>query len=307
MQKQLIALFFAIMAGATSMAQGRRYKDLVFEKADVSTDNSYASDTTKVGDRKANLFDLYTPHNDDARNRPLIIWMHGGGFVFGSKRDDNIRLWSETFARRGYVCAAIDYRMGKKTSLFNFGKLIQAAYPAVLDARQVVLFFKEHAGKFGIDPNRIILAGNSAGAMMALQTAFSNNRELADSLRIKNPAGFGSVSDGPTKVMAVVNFWGGIFNINWLKNEPTPVVSVFGSKDKIVHPGLNKGTYGGQAIYEKAKTLKRPDNVKIFEGYGHELYRHFNPLPLHPGKAGIRKRWLEAGQFAADFLVKLLQ
>lgn len=85
------------------------------------------------------------------------------------------------------------------------------------------------------------------------------------------------------------------------------MVSVYGSKDKIVHPGYNKGTYGGQAIYEKAKALKRPNDVKVFEGYGHELYRHFNPLPLHPGKAGIRKRWLEAGQFAADFLAKLLQ
>ncbi|PTQ99664.1 carboxylesterase family protein [Mucilaginibacter yixingensis] len=295
-----------MMVGTVTMAQGKRYKDLLFDKADVLTDQPYAADTTSAANRKANLFDLYTPHNDEVRNRPLIIWMHGGGFVFGSKRDDNIRLWSETFARRGYVCAAIDYRMGKKSTLFSFGKLIQAAYPAVLDARQAVRYFKEHAAKFGIDPNRIILAGNSAGAMMALQAAFSNNRELADSLRIKNPAGFGTVNDGPTKVMAVVNFWGGIYNINWLKNEPTPVVSVYGSKDKIVHPGVNKGTYGGQAIYEKAKALKRPDDVKVFEGYGHELYRHFNPLPLHPGKAGIRRRWLEAGQFAADFLAKLI-
>lgn len=288
------------------MAQGKRYKDMVFEKADVVNNNSYAADTTSAAGRKANQFDLYTPHGDAVKNRPLVIWMHGGGFVFGSKQDENIRLWSETFARRGYVCAAIDYRMGKKTSLFSFDKLIQNGYPAVLDARQAVRYFKEHAAKYGIDPDKIILAGNSAGAMMALQAAFSNNHELADSLRIKNPSGFGSVNDGPTRVMAVVNFWGGIYNIDWLRNEPTPVVSVYGSTDKIVHPGFNKGTYGGQAIYEKGKALKRPDDVKVFEGYGHELFKHFNPLPLHPGKPGIRKRWLEAGQFAADFLSKLL-
>lgn len=308
MFKKLAAIIFMLMTGTLVMAQqGRRYQDMVFDKADVLYDNSYAADTAHAASKEAYQFDLYTPHGDDTRNRPLMIWMHGGGFVFGSKQDDNIKLWCETFARRGYVCVAINYRMGKKTSLFNFDKLIQNGYPAVLDARQAVKYFKANAAKFGIDPEKIILAGNSAGGMMALQTAFSNNRELADSLRIKNPSTFGSTSDGPTKVLAVVNFWGGIYNINWLKNEPTPVVSVYGSKDKIVFPGYRKGTYGGQAIYEKAKALHRPDDVKVFEGYGHELYRHFNPLPIHPGKAGIRKRWLEAGQFTADFLARLIK
>jgi len=287
--------------------QGKRYQDMVFDSVDVRHDASYAADTVKQSTRKAYLFDLYTPHVDNVHDRPLVIWMHGGGFVFGSKEDDNIKLWCQTFARRGYVCAALNYRMGKKTSLLNFGKLIQNGYPAVLDARQAVKYFREHHLEFGIDPEHIILAGNSAGAMMALQTTFSNNRELADSLRIKNPSAYGSITDGPTKVFAVINFWGGIYNINWLENAATPVVSVYGSKDKIVHPGYNKGTYGGQAIYEKAKALHRPDDVKVFEGYGHELYRHFNPLPIHPGKAGIRKRWLEAGQFAADFITKLLE
>ena len=287
--------------------QGVRYRDMIFPFADVQFDKNYAADTVKADARKSYGFDIYTPHADNAQNRPLMIWMHGGGFVFGAKDDNNTKLWCETFARRGYVCVSIDYRMGSKTSLFNFGKLIANCYPAVLDARQAVRYFREHHKEYGIDPEHIILAGNSAGAIMALQTAFSKNRELADSLRIHDAKAFGGISEGPTKVLAVVNFWGGIFNINWLKNANTPVVSVYGSNDKIVHPGHFKGSYGGKAITEKLAALHHPGDVKVYEGYGHELYKHFNPLPIHPGKAAIRKRWLEAGQFTADYLSKLLQ
>ena len=295
------------MTTRLSVAQDRQpYKDMLYDSADIRYDLNYAPDTVKRASLKNYAFDLYTPHGNDLQHRPLIIWMHGGGFVFGSRKDENIRLWCETFARRGYVCAAIDYRLGKTRSLFSLSKLVANAYPAILDARQAVRYFREHAVSLGIDPERIILAGNSAGAMMALQTAFSNNKELADSLRIQNPVRFGGAEEGATAVAAVINFWGGIYNINWLKNSPAAVINVFGSSDKIVRPGYAKGTYGGKAIYEKLTSLKRPGDVKVFEGYGHELYRHFNPLPIHPGKAAIRRRWLEAGQFAADFLSKMM-
>jgi poly(3-hydroxybutyrate) depolymerase len=304
--KNLTLLFLLFALGPARAQEMHRYKDLVFASADVKSDMNYAADSVAAARRKYYTFDLYTPHGDTARKRPLMIWIHGGGFIFGSKTDDNIRLWSTGFARRGYVCASINYRLGKTSALFNFGKLVSNAYPAVLDARQAVAYFRRHSHDFGIDPDRIVLAGNSAGAMIALQTAFSNNRELADSVRIANPAAFGAVDAGPTRVLAVVNFWGGIYNINWLKNASVPVINIYGSKDHIVHPGFSKGTYGGEAIYNKLTALKRNTGLRVFEGYGHELYRHFNPLPHHPGKKGIRKRWQEAANFAADFLYKLM-
>jgi len=304
--KNLLIVLLLLGPGLACAQEPHRYKDLLFPSADIKSDLNYAADTVATAKRKYYAFDLYTPQNDTVKNRPLIIWMHGGGFVFGSKTDENIKLWSAEFARRGYVCAAINYRLGKTSALFNFGKLVRNAYPAVLDARLAVDYFRKHHREFGIDPDRIILAGNSAGAMMALQTAFSNNRELADSVRVGNPAAYGPVNAGPTPVLAVINFWGGIYNINWLKNAKVPVVSIYGSNDHIVYPGFNKGTYGGEKIYDELIALKRNTARHVFEGYGHELYRHFNPLPIHPGKAGIRKRWREAGNFAADFLYKMI-
>ncbi|MFI5163515.1 MAG: alpha/beta hydrolase [Sphingobacteriales bacterium] len=294
-----------MLTALISVGQEKKlYRDMIYPSANIQTGLNYAADTVNSNRKSDYEFDLYSPQGGAQKDRPLIIWLHGGGFVFGSEKDGNIRLWCETFARRGYVCAAINYRLGKKTSLLNLGKLAGNAYPAVLDARQAVHYFRAHAKTYGIDPRRIILAGNSAGAMIALQATFSYNRELADSLRISNPAPYGNINGGPEQILTVINFWGGIYNINWLANAPAAVVSVYGSRDRIVRPGFHNGTYGGSAITTKMAALHRLAESKVFEGYGHELYKHFNPLPLHPGKAGIRKRWLEAGQFAASFLAE---
>jgi acetyl esterase/lipase len=129
--------------------------------------------------KKAHLFDLYQPAVDSAVRRPLILWMHGGGFKFGSKDAAGIKLWSQTFARRGYVCVAINYTLSKHYPIFNFDELLRSAYIAVQDARAAVAFFKKNYKEYNIDPDKIILAGNSAGGMMALQTAYTNNVELA--------------------------------------------------------------------------------------------------------------------------------
>lgn len=300
--KYVFAVLLCLITMQWSHAQNnKRYKDMVFEHADIQEDMNYAADTVSENDKPNYKFDLYQPASDKATNRPLIIWMHGGGFVFGSKKDRGIKLWSTTFARRGYVCAAIDYRMGKKTNIFNFDKLIQNAYPAIIDARQAVAYFRKNYKRYGIDPDKIILAGNSAGGFMALQAAYSNNTQLASSLHIDNPVQTG-VHKKPAQVAAVINFWGGLYDQDWLKNANVPIVSVCGSDDKIVQPGIKKGVYGSVAIHKKADELNIPNQLKVFDGYGHELEKHFNPLPIHPGKKETDERWLQAGQFAANFL-----
>src|SRR5580704_2256263 len=102
-------VFFLALPAHSQMKPAIRYRDDVFPAISVQKDLSYATDTTS-GKRRSHLFDWYDPKHDSARMRPLIIWMHGGGFKFGSKDMEATRLWSAGFARRGYVCAAINYR-----------------------------------------------------------------------------------------------------------------------------------------------------------------------------------------------------
>jgi predicted esterase len=291
-------LCFALMAKAQSP---KLYKDIQFTDVTIDKDLSYVPNPAKEN-KKAYLFDLYQAKENKALARPLVIWMHGGGFKYGTKDAKGIQLWSKTFAQRGYVCAAINYRLSKKMPLFHFDVLKEACYDAVQDAKTAVEYFKLHHEEYNIDPDKIILAGNSAGGMIALQAAYSSNAELSKFAEIKDVT---SNNQSIYKVAGVINFWGAIFDLNWLKNAHVPIVSALGSNDSLVPPTHKSAPlYGGEDIHAKADSLHIPNKLKVFDGYSHELQKHFNPL--FSGGKGTQKRWLEAGQFAADFLYSSL-
>lgn len=298
-----ISIFVSALAAGAQTSKCFRYKDIIF--SDVQTDKNLSyNPKSSEKDKKAYLFDLYQPKNDAEKSRPLIIWMHGGGFKFGSKSAKGIQLWSNTFALRGYVCAAINYRLSKHNPLFHFDELLKSSYYAVQDAKRAVLYFKEHAEEYNIDPNKIILAGNSAGGIIALQAAYSSNADLAKLAKLPDTVE-GAKTREIFKVAGVINLWGAIFDTAWLKNARVPIVNVLGSKDSVV-PSTHKSAplHGGIDIHAEAEALHIPNRLKVFDGYSHELQKHFNPF-FSGGKA-TRERWLEAGQFAADFLYEQL-
>ncbi|MHB8207176.1 alpha/beta hydrolase [Mucilaginibacter sp.] len=290
---------FAIIAQAQTK---HRYKDIMYQDVTVEKDQTYNPAAFK-DDKKAYLFDLYSPTGDDAKHRPLIIWMHGGGFKFGSKSAEDVALWSKTFAQRGYVCANINYRLSKKNPLFHFDELMKGSYYAVQDVKIAVEYFKRNAVRYGIDPDKIVLAGNSAGGIIALQAAYATNAELADMTKITGDSIAINRPHERVHVAAVINFWGGIYNLDWLKNAKVPIVTCLGSNDGMVSPTHKTAPlYGGEDIHAKADALGIPNELKVFEGYSHELEKRFNPF--FSGGKGTKERWLEAGQFSADFLYK---
>lgn len=297
-RKFLTGAAFLLSVSTYAQTTQHRYKDMLFSNVTIDENINYANSS----DKKAHLFDIYQPHDDNAKKRPLIIWMHGGGFRTGSKNDKGIKLWSKEFAQRGYVSAAINYTLSKKTIIFGISpsELQKSAYYAVQDLKEAIAYFKLNADKYRIDTSKIILAGNSAGAIMALQTAYTNNLQLGEQVGLsKSDADLHSTQY--TKVAAVVNFWGAIFDIHWLENAKVPIVSVYGSNDGIIDPD-HKGTpmYGSVAINRKADELKIPNAIKSFEGYSHELQKHFNPF--FSVDKETQERWSQASQFAADFL-----
>ena len=293
---------YMVFSASAQMSGPIKYKDDVFSAITVSKNLSYGRDST--GKKKhSTFFDLYQPADDSTGLRPLIIWMHGGGFKFGSKEAAGIRLWSASFARRGYVCAAINYRMSSNKLRFHFNDLVKGCYDAVQDAQTAIAWFKANAVRLRIDTNRIVLAGNSAGGMIALQAAYSSNAEMLHLIG-NNDSSLVSQTVDAGHIAAVINFWGGIFNTDWLKNARVPIVSVHGKKDGIV-PYDHKGypLYGSFAIHHAADSLHIPNQLKTYDDYSHELQKHFNPFFV---SRPTKKRWLGAGQFAADFLYKEL-
>jgi acetyl esterase/lipase len=114
------------------------------------------------------LLDLYL-HADRtrARVRPLVVWIHGGGWNRGDSRQSGaFEDWPGVLARlgrRGYVVASVDYRLTG-----------EAKFPAqVQDVNAAVRFLRSRARDFGIDAGRVYLWGGSAGGHLAALAAVS--------------------------------------------------------------------------------------------------------------------------------------
>lgn len=275
---------------------------MIFEETTVVKDIQYSDGQAEGVKPKRNRLDIYMPERDTVSKRPLMVWVHGGGFRFGSKSARGIPLWCKDFAKRGYVCAAVNYRFSRKNTWSDFAELAKACYYAIEDVGKAVNYLKANSTKYGIDTNYIILAGNSAGGMVALQAAYASKSELGRIAGI-HVSDADSTVHNSLGISAVVNYWGAIYDTAWLNNANVPIVSVHGRKDRIVPYAHKKASiYGSYAIHVRADSLGIPNTLQTFDGLAHELQKNFNPL--WAGGAA-RKRWHEAGDFTAGFLYEL--
>ncbi len=104
----------------------------------------------RYGEREMTL-DLFRPNHSSAELRPALLVVHGGGWLKGDKT--KFRALAIALADRGYVSAAISYRLGG-----------EAHFPAAIhDCNAATRFLRANAGTYGIDPERIGAVGGSAG------------------------------------------------------------------------------------------------------------------------------------------------
>ena len=105
------------------------------------------------------------PRTDDGRKPPLIVWVHGGAWRSGSRKDVPL----DGLVRRGFAVASVDYRLSPV-----------ARFPAqVHDIKAAVRFLRAREKEFGYGATRIAVAGNSAGGHLAALVGVTNgNSEL---------------------------------------------------------------------------------------------------------------------------------
>lgn len=116
---------------------------------------------------------------------PLLVWVHGGAWRFGTNqalRDTILRtpggeqpntqaLMRAAFQQAGWAVASINYRYSH-----------QALFPGALhDVKEAVRFFRANAHEFGIDPQRIAVAGGSAGGHLSMMVAHTGDSAAGDS------------------------------------------------------------------------------------------------------------------------------
>lgn len=109
--------------------------------------------------------DLYRPTRAAPSGRPLVVYVHGGGWLSGHARHAGaFENWPgvlASLAAEGYVVASIEYRLSG-----------EAAFPAaVLDVKTSIRWLRAKARDYGIDPTRVLVWGGSAGGQLAALTA----------------------------------------------------------------------------------------------------------------------------------------
>ena len=156
------------------------YREAGFHDAHSLPDYGAQSPVT----REAFAYDFFPATGDISSPAPLLVWVHGGAWRFGTNqalRDTILRtpggeqpntqaLMRAAFQQAGWAVASINYRYSH-----------QALFPGALhDVKEAVRFFRANAHEFGIDPQRIAVAGGSAGGHLSMMVAHTGDSAASD-------------------------------------------------------------------------------------------------------------------------------
>lgn len=279
----------------------------------------YVSETVTY--QKDLYLELYTPVGDTLRKRPTIVIVYGGAFLVGSTLQPQIVDYCNAMAKRGYVVAAIDYRLGYNS--LDGNTAIRAVYRASQDLKAAIRFLKFKANVYNIDTSLVFAGGNSAGGVTSLHAAYVNETER-EAYDIMNPTYGGGLfnnwsnlgctecsgnnyGQSPYNISGspdlVINLWGAIGDTSFMQSATdAPVISFHGTADAIVN--VNYGSpfsyplipalYGSTPIHQRAQHLNMLNELHLYEGVGHEVW-------LDSGYAQ------EIQNFSADFMYRFMK
>ena len=270
-------ILFSCLVNSCFSQTIERYKAEVFTNFDLLSDIQYGEAINLRDISEKLLLDIYFPSLDTLKKRPLVVFLHGGGFKNGDKAQGYPLLFCQGLVKRGYVVSSINYRLGvaePQTDTSTF----KAMYRAIQDAKAAIRFFRKNANKFGIDTSNVFIMGGSAGSIAALHLAYLDQNEVPDFIDIKKMGTLEGTSGNEgfsSKVKAVINCWGALNNLSWMKKGDIPVFSIHGIKDKMVPYDSSFSShgsrFGSRIIYERAMSLGIPTGIKLFENTGHTL------------------------------------
>ena len=127
--------------------------------------------------RSYHRLDVFRPAGGAAGPAPVVLYIHGGAWTIGDKREQALPMMHH-LASRGTVCFTANYRLSPR-----------ATWPAHIDdCRLALAWVREHAAEYGGDPDRIVLVGGSAGGHLAALLALDPGLG-ADGAPLPNVAG----------------------------------------------------------------------------------------------------------------------
>lgn len=142
------------------MTEEKEYQEEAWPKGEIFEHVRYSRESEK------NCLDLYIPHQDE--KMPLLVLIHGGGFLYGDAKVRQAAFMYRYFRDRGYACASVDYRLAQ-----------EAPFPgAVEDVKAAIGFLKAKADCYGYDADRMAVWGESAGAYLCIMAGVTLDEDF---------------------------------------------------------------------------------------------------------------------------------
>ena len=243
------------------------------------------------------LMDVFIPKHRNSTPTPAVLWIHGGGWEMGDKNGNSGARW---LAEAGFVSASLTYRLSA-----------DSPFPAAIeDCKCAIRFLRANAAKYGIDPERIGVAGSSAGGHLAELIATAS-----PSAGLEGRGGWQNVSSnvqavasyfGPSDLTAhfpsdteqmIIKFLGGsekqkaqldrkaspIFYVS--KGDP-PLLAVHGIEDEGVPFAQSQG------IVNAYRRLGLTVEFIPVNNAGHD-FEHIGTAPISPSVEAIHQRTAE--------------
>ncbi len=316
--KQSLILILLLLSNYTFSQCNGRYQNSIFSNVDTIKDINYSD----IFNDNFHKMDIYMPSGDTEINRPLIIFIHGGSYIGGNKSLIDCVDFCESFAKKGYVTASINYRLA--SNQINFVLSQEEQYLTVLksvaDVKSAIRYFRKdyiNNDSYGIDPNTIFIGGSSAGAVTAIHSCYIDT--ISDLPITSTPNGSsiqtlvanmgGLEGDAgnygySSKVSGVISFAGGINNVNWIDVNDEPLVSCQGNADQTIDyncgPGLGISTVltlcGSNEMHIQADNMSLLNDKLVFQGADHDWFQNGNN----------DNRFIQALDFTTSFLYPLL-
>jgi len=237
--------------------------------------------------------DVYSPKK--GKNHPAVLLIHGGGWVSGSK--ENQQIMGQHLAENGYVAVVVNYRLSR-----------EAKFPAAVhDLKTALAWMRENASEFGINPDKIAVLGASAGAQLATLLGVTSRNEkfseeeykdLDQVQAIVNIDGIVSFIHPEAEESEIAGLWlGGFENENkqnWKDASPleyvdenTPPTLFINSAQPRFHAG-------------------RDDMLKILQK--HQIYSEVQTIANSPHSFWLMQPWFEKTlNYTVSFLDKTLK
>ena len=273
--RRLLAAVLAVLIGAggaealyhLSLQPGAAIVAAVFSgMSGVTPPAGYARVASTVSERRVRVavagaptayLDIYTPDGADGKPRPMILWVHGGGFLSGAASD--VADYATLLAHAGYIVASLDYSLAPGSR-----------YPVpVRQANAALAYLRGNASQLGGDPTRMVLGGDSAGAQIASQlAAVQTNTALASSM--------GLTAAVPAGTLRGVVLFCGIYDMSTVGSSGFPAMRTYlwaytGTRDWTSYPEIDQLSTVKQVTARYPPTFLSDGDADPFHSQSAEL------------------------------------